>query len=238
MLKFCCLLVQSLHPGTISTNLDDLAKAEVLWVLESQRVLMSDKNFTQWEKQLNLFRDDNVIWRCVGHIQNANLPYAAKHPILLAMGHPISTLLVRRAHEKVFQSGVKATLTELRSQYWIVQGRSFVRELIRRCTVCKRFEGGAYHALNPPPLPLFRVDGALPFTYTGVDFAGPLFIKQVNATPNKVWICLLTCCVTRAVHLDLVNNLSTPSFIRCLKKFTAHRGVGIQSCSKDASLHC
>ena len=74
-------------------------------------------------------------------------------------------------------------------------------------------------------MPLFRVDEAPPFNYTGVDFAGPLFVKQVNNVPNKVWICLLTCCVTRAVHLDLVNDLSTPSFIRCLKRFTARRGV-------------
>ena len=47
VLKFYRLLLQSLHPGMISTNLDDLAEAKVLWVLESQRVLMSDKNYRQ-----------------------------------------------------------------------------------------------------------------------------------------------------------------------------------------------
>ena len=81
-----------------------------------------------------------------------------------------------------------------------------------------------YRHPPPPPLPLFRVDKAPPFTYTGVDFAGPLYLKGASTSP-KVWICLFTCCVTRAVHLDLVQDLSTSSFIRCLKKFVARRGL-------------
>ena len=85
-----------------------------------------------------------------------------------------------------------------------------------------RFEGQPYHAPNPPPLPLFRVDEAPPFTYTGVDFAGLLYIKGVAP---KIWICLFTCCVTRAVHLDIVQDLSTPTFIRCLKRFVSRRGL-------------
>ncbi len=225
MLKFCRRLLNVVRPGATTAAPDDLVKAEALWMTESQQVLVRDKNFTQWKKQFDLFQDDHKIWRCGGRIQNADLPFSAKHPVLLAKDHFLSALLVRRAHERVFHSGVKATLTELRSQFWIVRVRSFVRQILGRCTVCKRFEGRPNHAPNPPPLPLLRVDEAPPFTYTGVDFAGPLYVKGANDTSSKVWISLFTCCVTRAVHLDLVQDLSAPSFLRCLKRFTARRGL-------------
>ena len=205
---------------------------------------MSDKNFTQWEKQLDLFRDDNGIWRCGGRIQNANLPYSAKYPILLAKGHPISTLLVRRAHERVFHSGVKATLTKLRSQYWIVQGRSFVRQLIRRCIVCKRFEGSAYHAPNPPPLPPSRLmklhrlrtpelilqDHSLSSRSTMHLTRSGFVLCDPSSAPGP---CQQT--VYFIIH-------QVPEEIHCSQRSSQENALrqwkDIQGCSKDASLHC
>ena len=51
---------------------------------------------------------------------------------------------------------------------------------------------------------------------------------------NKVWICLFTCCVTRAVHLELVLDLSAVTFIRCLKRFAARRGLPRKIVSDNA----
>ncbi len=60
------------------------------------------------------------------------------------------------------------------------------------------------------------------FTYTGVDFAGPLLVRDVTPkTSSKVWICVYTCLVTRAVHLDIVCSLSTDDFLHCLKRFAS-----------------
>ena len=135
-------------------------------------------------------------------------------------------MIVRDAHERVSHNGVKETLTEVRAKFWIVTGRSFVRSIIHHCVLCRRFEGAAYHAPPPPPLPEFRVKEEPPFTFTGVDFAGPLYIHSFGLTAsNKVWICLFTCCVTRAIHLDIVTDLSTETFLRCLKRFAARRGM-------------
>ena len=135
-------------------------------------------------------------------------------------------MIVRDAHERESHNGVKETLTEVRTKFWIMKGRSLVRSIIYHCVVCRRFEGAAYRAPPPPPLPEFQVSEEPPFTFTSVDFAGPLYIRSfgVNVS-NKVWICLFTCCVTRAVHLDVVTNLSTETFLRCLKRFTARRGM-------------
>ena len=125
-------------------------------------------------------------------------------------------------------------MTKLRSQFWIVKGRNFVKQILAKCYVCKKYKGRPYTAPLPPPLPSFRVQESPPFMYTGVDFAGPLYIKAARSSPCKVWLCLFTCCVTRAVHLDLVTDLSTPAFIRSLKRFTAQRGIPMKMFSNNA----
>ena len=87
-----------------------------------------------------------------------------------------------------------------------------MKRILGQCTVCQKFEGKPYRASLPPPSPTFRVEESLPFAHTGVDFARPLYVKEVDRTPRKVWIFLFTC-VTRAVHLDLIVDLSTPTFL-------------------------
>ena len=59
-----------------------------------------------------------------------------------------------------------------------------------------------------------------------MDFAGPLNIRaQGTTTTSKVWICLYTCFVTRPIHLDAIPDSSTQTFIWCLKRFAARRGL-------------
>ena len=65
-------------------------------------------------------------------------------------------------------------------------------------------------------LPDFPVNKAPPFSKTGVDFAGPLFVKDKSNEMRKVYVALFTCCVTRAVHLELVEDLSVKTFKCCL----------------------
>ena len=121
-----------------------------------------------------------------------------KQPILLDKNHHITSVIVRDSHKRVMHSGVKETLTELRARFWIIQGRQFVRKLLYHCVVYCKLEGRPYQAPPPPPLPEFRVKEEPPFTYVGLDFAGPLYVKNpnCNSPQQKVWICLYTCCVT------------------------------------------
>lgn len=142
-------------------------------------------------------------------------------------------LIVRSAYVKVRRNGVKETLTEVRVKYWI-EGRSLVRSIIQRCAVCRTFEGRPYCSPAPPPLPEFRVSEAPPFSTTGVDFAGPLYIRTHDLVKsNKVWTCLYTCCVTRAVNIDIIPDMSTETFICSLKRFCARRGMPCRSISDN-----
>ena len=134
--------------------------------------------------------------------------------------------MVRDAHIRVCHNGVKETLTEVRSRYWIIKGRSLTKSLVHRCTTCRRYDGAPFRGPPPPPLPKFRVKDDPAFTYTGVDFAGPIFVRsEVSSNSVKVWICVFTCLVTHAVHLDIVCDLSAGTFLRCLKRFAARRGL-------------
>lgn len=112
------------------------------------------------------------------------MPPSTKHPFLLPRDHHLTSLIVRRAHERVFHNGTKETLTEVRSGYWIVKGRSLVRKLIHHCTVCHRYEGPHYQVPPPPPLPEFRVSEQPPFTFTeqqGVAMSLHLLCRQGSA---------------------------------------------------------
>ena len=226
LLKFIKILKRRTSPeASDCLEVDEIPKAEILWITELQQLLVKDGHFDCWKKQFGLFVDQDGIWRCRGRIANAHVSFSTKHPILLHKDHWLTKLFVRNAHERVFHNGVKETLTEIRSRFWIVRGRTFVRQIIHKCVICRRFEGLAYRTPPAPPLPTFRVTEGPPFTFTGVDFAGPLYVKGSVATNSKVWICVYTCCVVRAIHLDLVPDMTTPAFLRSLKRFTARRGL-------------
>ena len=65
-------------------------------------------------------------------------------------------------------------------------------------------------------------------TNTGVDFTGPLYVKNVfrgESKMSKVYVALFWCASTRAVHLDFVPALDAQSFIKSLKRFLARTGV-------------
>ena len=99
-----------------------------------------------------------------------------------------------------------------------------VKTLLRKCTVCSKIQGRPYSAPAAPDLPGFRAENSYPFANTGVDFASPLYVKNVfggESKMHKVYIALYTCTSTRAVHLDLVPSLDAQSFIRSLKRFFA-----------------
>ena len=137
-----------------------------------------------------------------------------------------SSLYYAGCHEgrQVLHNGVRETFAELRSKFWIIKGRYFVKSVIHQCHLCRRHEGKPYSAPPPPPLLTFRVEEAPQFSFTGVDFAGPLYVRS-NGEVRKVWICLYTCCFVRAIHLDLVPDLSTHAFLRSFRHFTARRGL-------------
>ena len=105
------------------------------------------------------------------------------------------------------------------------KGRQIVKKILNQCVTCKRLIGKSYKEPATAALPEFRVTKAPPFSRVGIDFAGPLYAKDASGEIKKVYIALFSCCVTRAVHLELVDEMSAERFKCCLRKFTARRGM-------------
>ena len=133
---------------------------------------------------------------------------------------------------------VRDTLTELRSTYWVPQGRRTVSRVIKSCVTCNKLESKPFQALPTAPHPRFRVTADFAFSSTGIDYLGPLQVKNIFGTKNqlyKVHIVLYTCASSRVVSLDLVPDASCLSFFRSLKRFIARRGISQLYLSDNAT---
>ena len=206
-------------------SLQELTEVEVDEIKAAQRDLKSQENYKQLSNKFGLIEDSKGVIRCKGRLEYADLPAEAKELIILPKDHHLTFLEIQRCHKRVHHCAVKSTLAELRTKFWVPKGRQAVKKILSRCVICKKLEGTAFTQPATASLPEFRVNLAPPFSRVGVDFAGPMFLKGRGKQLRKIYVCLFSCCVTRALHLDLVEDHSTPTFLRCLRKFTVRRGT-------------
>ena len=208
-------------------TVSEYLKGKNIIIKQEQSQIRNDEKFALQKKSLNIFEDHEGILRVKGRLDNAPLEPGAKNPIFVRDSH-FTHLLIRKAHNEIWHGGIEHTLTQLRLQFWLVRGKQIVSRTIYRCVVCKRQQG---KCLLPPPspsLPEFRVATEFCFQTTGVDFAGPLLVKQIydsNGMLHKAYICLYTCAASRSIHLELVPDLEAESFIRSFKRFSSRRGL-------------
>ena len=129
--------------------------------------------------------------------------------------------------------GTSHTLSQLRRQYWIPHGRQAVKKVLGRCLTCRRYNGPAFRMPRMSDLPPERVTRSPPFTYTGIDYFGPLYCTDQQGE-GKVWVALFTCLTIRAVHLELATDLTADQFLQTLRRFIARRGTPKQILSDNA----
>lgn len=157
-------------------------------------------------------------------MMHADMPYDTKHPILLPRECEYTTRVIRETHEKSYHVGIPHTLSILRQKYWIPKGRAQVQKVVRRCPQCVKHGGGPYKLPATPALPPERVKYNAPFAFMGMDYFGPMMVKAENGK-EKRWICLFTCLVVRAIHLEVVKALTAEECLLALRRFVASRGV-------------
>ena len=162
--------------------------------------------------------------RCKGRLDNApDLVYSVRHPVLVPISH-LANAIVMDSHRNMMYAGVPHTLVRVRQQFWIPQGRSTVKSTIRQCQTCRRHNAGPYATPAMAPLPSSRVTPAQTFARTGIDCFGLICIKNASEA-KKVRVSLFTCMVTRAVHLEIVNDMKTTEFLFAFRRFVARRGM-------------
>ena len=166
---------------------EEVKLAEDKWIVSIQNIFKSDlKRYDQLNNSLKFFVENGII-RCRGRLKNSPLNYDAKFPIFLPKEHIYTKLYVKFIHELVLHNGVKETLNEIRNKFWITQGRNFIKRIIFKCSICRRFEGPAYKYPDVPDLPSIRLCNDFPFKNTGVDYAGPLYIRNIYGNDKTVY---------------------------------------------------
>lgn len=168
--------------------------------------------------------DDGLI-HVGGRLRNANIPAETKHSMILSSKHPLTLLLVRDCHSKLLHAGPQLMLATLRQKYWILGARDLIRNTYHRCITC--FKKKPSFITQPiADLPSNRVQPTRPFAISGVDYCGPFFVKfnTRRSVPRKVYIAIFVCFSTRAVHIEVVSDLSTAAFIAALQRFISRRG--------------
>ncbi|XP_070529644.1 uncharacterized protein [Cardiocondyla obscurior] len=175
---------------------------------------------------LTPFIDEDGIIRVGGRLKNAEIPFDARHPMLLPRRHELTTRIVQLEHVNALHAGAQTTLAIVRQRFWPIAARSVVRGVVRRCIKCFRCNPRLSQAIMAD-LPNKRVNVARPFSHAGIDYAGPILLKdhkRRNAKLTKAYLAIFVCFTVRAVHIELVSDLTSDAFIAALKRFVSRRG--------------
>ena len=184
--------------------------------------------------RLDPFLDLNNLVRIGGRIRQASLSQDTKHPVVLpGQGH-IAKILASHCHEKALHQAKGITLNEIRSSgFWIIGGGTMVSRMIHECVTCRRLRAKVQEQ-KMADLPEDRLTPTHPFTYCGVDYFGPWYVKEGRKELKRYGV-LFTCLVTRAIHLEVANSLETDSYINALRRFICRRGPVRQMRSDNGS---
>lgn len=172
------------------------------------------------------YLDKNDILRVSGRLRNADISFDTKSPIVLSSKCHLALLIVKDAHIQALHGGPQLTLNVVRHKYWIIGAKNLIKRAIGQCVTCFRYTSTPINQLMGQ-LPPSRVTPGKPFRSSGVDYAGPVMLKLYPGRCKrtcKAYICLFICTVTKAIHLELVSDLSTAAFLASFRRFTSRRG--------------
>lgn len=232
-LRFCHNLSSPERKGGIFTSYD-LHRALLVLIKHVQQLSFSDelhnlrngKSLSKSFRKLSPFLDSDGLLRVGGRLTNSYLSFDQKHPILLPRKHRLTELIIQDVHSQHLHPGLQTLRFLISQNYWILNAKHAIRSVLAKCIKCFRTRPTA---LTPymGSLPKLRVSQLKPFSCVGTDFCGPYHVtlgKARGCKSQKAYICLFVCFATKAVHLELVSDLSSEAFLAALRRFIARRG--------------
>lgn len=175
---------------------------------------------------LNPFLDTDGLIRVGERLSNAQIQYNQKHPVLLPSKNHLVTLLLKKEHVRLGHAGAQTVLSNIRLEYWPLDALREIKRIIRNCGTCFRYSVQPCQQLMAD-LPKSRICPARPFQLVGVDYAGPFFIKSSRlkrAPIQKCYAAIFICMTTKAIHIEVVSDLTSQAFLATLKRFISRRG--------------
>ncbi|XP_033745498.1 uncharacterized protein LOC117331014 [Pecten maximus] len=180
--------------------------------------------------ELSPFVDDNGVLRVGGRMNKLKESSSSvpQHPIIIPSKCHVGMLLVRHYHSEVLHQGRHFTEGAIRAAgFWLVGGRRTISSVIHDCVRCRKLRARP-QTQKMADLPVARITASAPFTHVGVDVFGPWQVvarkTRGGVANSKRWCVLFTCLAIRAVHIEVLEDMSSSSFINALRRFTAIRG--------------
>ncbi|GFW01168.1 integrase catalytic domain-containing protein [Trichonephila clavipes] len=203
----------------------EFKESEIKLIKHAQRSLFDKKEIPSSISNLFPFVDREGIVRVGGRLENASVPYLHKHPAILPKGSKLSKLYFNSLHTRLFHVGPQGLLNAVRQKFWPLSSRSIARKTVHQCVTCFKSRPILSSQIMGN-LPSERVNISSPFTIAGLDLCGPFLVKYKNqrkGTLNKVYICVCIYFSTKAIHLELLSDLTSDALIATLKRFTSRR---------------
>jgi len=144
---------------------------EILSLQKGQEVPRNSKL-----RSLNPFLRDGLIL-VGGRLNNSDMVDKLKHPVVLPAVHKVTLMIFEKYHQEFLHTGPQLLFSEVRRLYWPLLGRVTARSVVWHCVQCMKTQPRFNHSMMAA-LPKDRVQSTRPFTVTGVDFAGPIYIRS------------------------------------------------------------
>ncbi|XP_041673673.1 uncharacterized protein LOC121529782 [Drosophila eugracilis] len=178
-------------------------------------------------QNLNPFMDSQGLMRACGRVTSSELlQYDERHPIILPYDCHLSRLLVQFTHRITLHGGNQLMIRLIRAKFCIPRVRNLIKSVVYACKVCDIHKKKLQTQLMGE-LPKERTSFSRPFTYTGVDYAGPFEIKNYTGRAcliTKGYVLVFVCFSTKAIHLEPTSDLTTEKFLAAFARFVSRRG--------------
>lgn len=178
-------------------------------------------------KQLSPFIDGEGIIRVGGRLYYAEIPYNARHQMILPNKGSVAELIIIEIHEKALHGGSRITEAMLRQKFWIVRGYKRVANTLKNCIICAKYRSSLMNKYMGN-LPISRVQQQRPFMNCGVDYAGPINVRTSKGRGQKSYkgyLAIIVCLATKAIHIEVVSDGTAEAFLSAYRRFAGRRGA-------------
>ena len=175
---------------------------------------------------------------CVGgRLRNALVEEQQKHPVIISVRDVFARLLFSQIHKDLMHGGLTAIISQAGNRFYVTGARKLARTICQTCVICRK----AAAKIGPQligQLPSARLNPDYVFFHTGLDYAGPFYLKEGyvrRPVKIKAWMAIFVCFQVKAVHLEIVKDATTKSLIAALCRFCSRRALPLVLYSDNGS---
>ncbi|XP_039859773.1 uncharacterized protein LOC120716337 isoform X2 [Simochromis diagramma] len=189
-------IIKLAQENTFSKEIKDLTRGKDIQLKDKTHKLYS----------LSPFVDEQGVLRVGGRLTRATLHPYIKHPAIIPKSSHVSSLLIKHYHEKLRSNGL-----------WITGCSNAVASHIYKCTTCRKYRRHTQDQ-RMSDLPEDRMEATPPFSYCGIDCFGPFYVKEGRKELKRYGL-LFTCMCSRAIHIEMLDDLTSDAFMNALRCF-------------------